>query len=124
MPLRPQSVKALGTAAVLAADDVTGVGVADDIAIPFVLLAAAGAFAIGFAVGRTGARDCCCLGARYRCCPARRKYNARIDSPRPARTQAEPEEQPQPVPQTQTQTRERERRNNCLEQNPGAVICE
>jgi hypothetical protein len=42
---------ALTGAAALAVDDVTGIGVADDVAIPFILLAAAVAFGVGYAIG-------------------------------------------------------------------------
>ncbi len=48
---------ALGGAAALAADDVTGVGVADDVAIPFVLLAAAVAFGVGYVVAAPSSKS-------------------------------------------------------------------
>lgn len=44
---------ATAAAGVLAADDVTGVGVADDVAIPFVLLGAAALFGVGYLVGNS-----------------------------------------------------------------------
>ena len=54
--LRSAAGVALGATAVLAADDVTGVGVADDVAIPFTLLAA-GALALGAMILSRSPRD-------------------------------------------------------------------
>jgi hypothetical protein len=117
---------ALGATAVLAADDVTGVGIADDVAIPFVLLAAAVAFGVGFAIGSSAAEIAAAWRAAAeavrRAVDLMRRAAAR---PRPLPPpEVEPRPQPEPRPGPRPVPPEEEERQNCFQRYPYALHCE
>lgn len=103
----------------LAADDVTGIGVADDVAIPFTLIF--GLVAVGVGAGIAYAyRDEISTAMEIAVNAVRRLVHLIQETITRHRT-------PQTVPQTQTQTRADERqrrRENCFSNNPGAIPCD
>ena len=104
----------------LAADDVTGVGVADDVAIPFLLVGAAVAFGVGLLIGSSAQQI---ADATRRAAEAVRhavdamRRAIRTARPQP-QTQTQPQTQPQTQTGTQTQTRNRRRVRPCRQGEP------
>lgn len=129
---------ALVGAGALAADDVTGVGVADDVAIPFVLIGAAVAFGVGFAIGYSAAE----IAAAWRIAAAAvaravELMRHALDNPLPVpttppveapeprtrrrrapRPEPEPEPGPGPVPEPRPEPEPRRRRRRQCSQEP------
>jgi|GEM_PF-6535211 len=106
----------------LAADDVTGVGVADDVAIPFLLVGAAVAFGVGFLIGSSAQQI---ADATRRAADAVRHaieaMRRAIQTARPqpqTQTQTQTQTQPQTQTDTQTQTRTRRRVRPCRQGEP------
>ncbi len=117
---------ALGGAAALAVDDVTGIGVADDVAIPFVLIAAAVAFGVGYAVGRSAGEIAAAWDAATRAVGAavgamrdalararpgpRVKTEPRAEPKVKPETKPDPKTAPRPLPWPDIDTDENDRR--------------
>jgi hypothetical protein len=88
----------LAASGALAADDVTGIGVADDVAIPFLLLGAAVGFGAGYLLGSSAEE----IGvAVQKATDAVRKA---VNALKKATTKAQPKPQTQTQTQTQTDT--------------------
>jgi hypothetical protein len=94
----------LAASGVLAADDVTGIGVADDVAIPFLLLGAAVGFGVGYLIGSSAAE----IGAAVQ--KAANAVKRAIDAMKKATAKAQPKPQTQIQTQTQTQTKTEEKK--------------
>ena len=97
---------ALVASGALAADDVTGVGVADDIAIPFLLLGALVAFGVGYAVG-SSANEIAAAGKKAaetveRAIKVMQKTVAKTKKRKETETQTQSQPEPRAEPQTQT----------------------
>lgn len=106
--------------AALAVDDVTIIGAADDVALPFTIIAAAVGFGVGFGVGYIYRNEIAAAAEKVgRAVNIMRRILANHD------VAPNPNTQQQTRTETQTQTMEREkRRKNCFEYNPGAVPCD
>ncbi|HEY5961454.1 MAG TPA: DUF4157 domain-containing protein, partial [Polyangiaceae bacterium] len=117
---------ALAASAGLAADDVTGVGVADDVAIPFVLLGAAVAFGIGFAIGYN-ADEIAEAWSRAANAVSRaiKKMQEVANRPHPqADAQSQPQTAPKPQAVPKTSTKTQSERNRCQDLHPYANVCD
>lgn len=106
--------------AALAIDDVTIIGAADDVALPFTIIAAVVGFGVGFGVGYIYRNEIAAAAQKVgRAVNIMRRILANHD------VAPNPNTQQQTKTETQTQTKEREkRRKNCFEYNPGAVPCD
>ncbi|MFI5177524.1 MAG: DUF4157 domain-containing protein [Vicinamibacterales bacterium] len=86
---------AVGASAALAADDVTGIGVADDVAIPFTLLAAAVGFGVGYLLASSAEE----IDAAWRTAAEAVKRAVDIMRRTTRRTRTQPQPEPQrPLP--------------------------
>lgn len=106
--------------AALAADDVTVIGAADDVAIPFTLIAAAVGFGVGFGVGYLYRDEIAAAAEKVQAAVnvMRRIIAAHTTAPNQSTA-------PQTNTKQQSQTDEsRKRRQKCFEINPGAIACE
>ena len=86
-------------AGALAADDVTGIGVADDVAIPFVLLGAAIMFGIGYAIGSSADE----IAAVWNRAKSAVERTVQLILRAVSSAQRQPQSQSQAAPQSETQ---------------------